>query len=257
MFKFKLVLLVGVLYFLNGCSGTSAATGTYQLLQTEKDLSQQTVNVTSRSIEYRILSQDRVKISLFKDPQAASNAAGGGLGQDIGVGSGLLVNASGYVPLPLIGKVKLAGLTQTDAADHIRRLYKKYIKTPSVYVEVLNKKIFVLGEVRSPGVKQLTNEKMTLFEALALSGDFTNAAVKDQVLIISSIPGKGMQMRTVDLTNYDTMSYASLMLRPNDIVYVKPNSWQEFKVGSSDVLSLLDPILKLVGTYASFKYLVN
>jgi polysaccharide export outer membrane protein len=257
MFKIKLMVLAGVLFLLNGCTGTSAVTGTYQLLQTEKDLSQQTVAVTSRSIEYRILSQDRLRISLYKDPQAASEGSGGGLGQDMSGGKGLLVDAAGYVPLPLIGKVKVAGLTQTGAADHITGMYKKYLNTPSVYVEVLNKKIFVLGEVKSPGVKQLTNEKMTLFEALALSGDFTNAALKDQVIIVSNIPGKGMQMRTVDVTNFDTMNYASLMLRPNDIVYVRPNSWQEFKVGSSDVLSLLDPILKVVATYATFKYLLD
>ena len=64
-------------------------------------------------------------------------------------------------------------------------------------------------------------------------------------------------MRTVDMTNFDTMNYASMMLRPNDIVYVQPNSWQEFKVGSSDVLSLLDPIIKLASTYAVFALLVD
>jgi len=257
MFKIKLVVLVGVLLLLNGCAGSGAATNTYQLLQTEKDLSQQTVTVSDRSIEYRILTQDRLEISLYKDPQsAAEGASGGGLGQSMS-SKGLLVNAAGYVPLPLIGKIKVAGLTQTQAADRITQEYKKYLNTPSVYVEVLNKKIFVLGEVKSPGVKTLTNEKMNLFEALALSGDFTNAAVKDQVVIVSNSKEKGMQMRIVDMTNFDTMNYASLMLRPNDIVYVRPNSWQEFKVGSSDVLSLLDPILKIAATYATFKYLLD
>jgi polysaccharide export outer membrane protein len=256
MFKIKLVVLLGVLFLLNGCTGTGAATGEYKLLQTEKDLTKQTVNVSARSIEYRILPQDRLMISLYKDPQSAADGGSGVLGQSMNQ-SGLLVNAAGYVPLPLIGKTKLAGLTQTQASDRIIREYKKYLNTPSVYVEVLNKRIFVLGEVGSPGVIQMKNEKMTLFEALALSGDFKNSAVKSNVVIVSSSQSRGMQMRTVDMTNFDTMNYASLMLRPNDIVYVQPNDWQEFKVGSSDVLSLLDPIIKLASTYAVFALLVD
>jgi len=256
MYTIKLIVLTGIFLFINGCTGTGAATGTYQLFQTDKDLSQQTVTVSDRSIEYRILTQDRLQISLYKDPQSAAGGGVGTLGQSMNP-SGILVDASGYVPLPLIGKIKLVGLTQTQAADSITKAYKKYLNTPSVYVEVLNKKIIVLGEVGSPGVKALRNEKMNLFEALALSGDFKTSAVKDQVVIISNSRAKGMQMRIVDMTNFDTMNYASLMLRPNDIVYVRPNGWQEFKVGSSDVLSLLDPILKVAGTYASFKYLAD
>ena len=258
MFKLKLVILigVGVSLFLGGCTGSDAAVGDYKLFQTQKDLAQQTVTVSDRSIEYRILTQDRLDISLYKDPQAASEGGGGVLGQSMSP-KGLLVNAAGYVPLPLIGKVKVAGLTQTQAADHITQQYKKYLNTPSVYVEVLNKRVVVLGEVKSPGMINIDKEKITLFEVLAMSGDFTNAAVKSNVLIISNSRERGMQIRSIDMTNFDTMNYASFMLRPNDIVYVQPNSWQEFKVASSDVMSLLDPLIKLASTYAVFALLVD
>jgi len=213
------------------------------------------VHVSDRSIEYRILPQDRLEISLYKDPQQGAETSGA-LGQSMGK-DGLLVNASGYVPLPLIGKIKLAGLTQTQAADRITTAYKKYMNTPSVYVEVLNKRILVLGEVKSPGVVKLDREKITLFEALAMSGDFTDSAVRDNVVILSNDKEKGMQIRTIDMTNFDTMRYASLMLRPNDIVYVQPNGWKEFKVRSSDVTSVLDPLIKLASTYAVFALLVD
>lgn len=254
MFKKELLIGVVALLMLSGCTGSDAATGDYKLFQTQKDLRQQTVAVSDRSIEYRILPQDRLEISLYKDPQASSDQGGGILGQSMSQ-KGLLVNASGYVPLPLIGQVKIAGLTQTEAADHITNRYKKYLNTPSVYVEVLNKRVVVLGEVKRPGVVNIDKEKITLFEVLAMSGDFTNAAVKSNVLILSNSDVKGMQIRSVDLTSFDSMNYASFMLRPNDIVYVQPNGWQEFKVASSDVLSLLDPIIKVLGTYATVKYL--
>ena len=76
---------------------------------------------------------------------------------------------------------------------------------------------------------------MTLFEAIAFAGDLTDDAVRNEIIILSNSHTKGMQMRKVDLTNFDTMKYASLMLRPNDIVYVQPNNWKEFKVASDDI----------------------
>jgi len=252
MFKVKLMLAVGVVFFLSGC-----ATSEYRLLQTnEKNIAQQkSVTVSNRSMEYRILSQDRLQVSLYKDPQQGAEAEGA-LGQSMSP-NGLLVNAAGYVPLPLIGKIKLVGLTQTQAAERIAQAYKKYLNTPSVYVEVMNKRLLVLGEVKNPGVVKIDKEKMTLFEALAMSGDFTDSALKNDIIILSSTKGNKMKIRRVDLTNFDTMNYSSLMLRPNDIVYVQPNGWKEFKVLSQDVTSVLDPIIKLASAYAVFALLAD
>ena len=252
MFKMQLTLAAGILFFLSGCS-----TSEYRILQTnEKNIAQQkSITVSNRSIEYRILPQDRLQISLYKDPEQGA-AAEGALGQSMSP-DGLLVNSAGYVPLPLIGKVKLSGLTQTQAADRITQAYKKYLNTPSVYVEVMNKRLLVLGEVKNPGVVKIDKEKMTLFEALAMSGDLTDSSLKNDIIILSSTKGNKMKMRRIDLTNFDTINYASLMLRPNDIVYVQPNGWKEFKVVSQDVTSILDPIIKLASTYAVFALLAD
>jgi polysaccharide export outer membrane protein len=241
------VLIIALL--MGGCSGD------YQLLRTDKDLTKEMIQVSARSIEYKILPKDRLLIILYKDPSQLSESQTGLAGDSMN-NKGILVNADGYISMPLIGKVKVAGLTQTEAAEKITNMYKKYLNTPSVYLEVLNKRILVLGEVKNPGVIEIDKEKMTLFEALAHAGDFTNSAVRDQVVIVSNTK-KGMQMRIVDLTNFDRMDYASLMLRPNDIVYVKPNSWKQFKVASSDMTSVLDPILKIAGAYAAFAYLAD
>ena len=243
MLKMKLMLVMVMLFIFSGCSSKSD----YQLLQTDTNLSAQKVTVSDRCLEYRILCQDRLEIALYKDPQQGAQA-NGALGQSMSQ-KGILVNTKGEIPLPLIGNIKVAGLTQTQAADKITQAYKKYLNTPSVYVEVLNKRLFVLGEVKSPGVINIDKEKMTLFEALANAGDLTDAAVRNNIIIVSNKVGGGMQMRSVDLTNFDRMNYASLMLRPNDIVYVQPNGWKQFGVAASQVLSPLDPILKLASAY--------
>jgi polysaccharide export outer membrane protein len=253
MFKTKLMLIVGVGLLLNGCAGNSD----YQLLQT-KSQETQTVKVTDRSIEYRILPQDRLEISLYKDPQQGTEVGSSSneLGQSMNE-KGLLVNTTGHVSLPLIGKTKVAGLTQTQAADRITQQYKKYLNTPTVYVEVLNKRLFVLGEVNKPGVVDLDKEKMTLFEAIAHAGDLTDSAVRNEIMILSNSPVKGMQLRKVDMTNFDTMRYASLMLRPNDIVYVKPNDWKAFRVASDDYTAPFVTITKIAAPFVTLKYLLD
>ena len=250
MLKKSLLLLTGVVFLLVGCAGNKD----YALVQSKSE-NTQTTRVTDRSIEYRILPQDRLEISLYKDPaQSSEGIASNELGQSMNK-KGILVNTAGYVTLPLIGKIKIAGLSQSQAADRITAQYKKYLNTPTVYLEVLNKRIFVLGEVKKPGVVDLDKEKMTLFEAIAHAGDLTDAAVRHEIMILSNSPTRGMQMRKVDLTNFDTMNYASLMLRPNDIVYVKPNDWKAFKVASDDYTAPFVTIAKIAAPFVTLKYL--
>jgi len=250
MFNIKLVALTGVLLLLNGCAGQS-----YKLAETEQVNTTESKNLSDRSIEYRILPQDRLEVSLYKDPaQGATSVTTNELGQSMNE-KGILVDAKGYIVLPLVGKVKVSGLSQSEAASRITGQYKKYLNTPSVYVEVLNKRIYVLGEVNKPGVVNLDREKMTLFEAIAFSGDLTDSAVRDNVIILSNDIKNGMQMRRVDLTNFDTMRYASLMLRPNDIVYVQPDGWKEFKVASDNFTAPFETIAKIASPFVTIKYL--
>lgn len=243
------VLLVA--FLLTGCAGKSS----YKLFQTEKKLTTTSdVKPSARSIEYKILPQDRLEVILYKDSNQESMVSQSELGQSVNQ-KGILVNKAGYITLPLIGKVRVAGLTQTQAADKITRLYKKYIKTPSVYLEVLNKRLYVLGEVKKPGVINIDKEKMTLFEALAFAGDLTDHAVRNNIIIVSASKNGKLSMRHVDLTNFDKMDYSQLMLRPNDIVYVQPNNWKEFKVAADDMTSPFAVISKVASPFVTLKYL--
>jgi len=244
----KLFMALGMVLFVNGCKNSN-----YQLVQTQKDVTN--VHTTSRSIEYKILKQDRLQIVLYKDPQQTSEV-GGSISESLNSDLGVLVDTAGNVVLPLVGKVHVVGLSQTQAAERIRQKYKRYLNDPSIYVEVMNKRIFVMGEVKSPGVIKIDKEKMTLFEALANAGDLTDAAVRTEVMILSN-SSKGMQIRTVDLTNFDTMRYSDLMLRPNDIVYVKPNDWKQFRVASDDYTAPLVTITKIMAPFVTLKYLAD
>jgi polysaccharide export outer membrane protein len=243
----KWIYAVAAALIVSGCGSDSD----YKLLQSEHAVESQ--KISNQSIEYRILPQDRLQVVLYKDPNQENMASSGELGQKM-TSKGILVDTAGNVILPLIGKVHVAGLTQTQAAEKITRLYKKYLNTPSVYVEVLNKRILVLGEVKKPGIIELDKEKMTLFEAIAHAGDLTDSAVRNNIIILSN-DKKGMHIRRIDLTHFDTMNYASLMLRPNDIVYVQPDNWKEFKVASSNFTAPFETITKIAAPFVTLKYL--
>lgn len=249
MYKFSGILLVFSALLFMGCTGSS-----YQLFQTDANTSK-SITHTARSIEYHILPQDRLDVVLYKDPQQESMVSMEDLGQSINK-HGVLVNIAGYITLPLVGKIKVAGLSQSGAAARITKAYKKYINTPSTYLEVLNKRLFVLGEVKKPGIVKIDKEKMTLFEALAFAGDLTDAAVRDHIVILSTNKsGKGMNIRSVDLTKFNQMDYSSMILRPNDIVYVEPNSWKAFKVASDDYTSIFKTLDTILSPFATLKYL--
>jgi polysaccharide export outer membrane protein len=179
---------------------------------------------------------------------------GGEISQSLNSNNGVLVDTAGNVALPLVGRVNVAGLSQTQASERIRQKYKKYLNDPSIYVEVLNKRLFVMGEVKNPGVIKIDKEKMTLFEALATAGDLTDAAVRKEIMIFSN-SSIGMHIRTVELTILDTMKYSDLMLRPNDIVYVKPNKWKKFRVASDDMTSPFVTITKVMAPFVTLTYL--
>ena len=116
-----------------------------------------------------------------------------------------LVDAAGYIDFPVIGKVKLAGLTRTQAKNELEVKIKEYIKEPSVNLRILNYKISVLGEVNKPNTYKIASERVTLLEAISMAGDMTIYGKRSNVLVIREVDGKKTFNR-VDLTNKDFIS---------------------------------------------------
>ncbi len=235
-------------------SGCGSQSNLVLLQSQKKDTLKQHTFV--QSYEYIIRPQDRLKVAIYRNPELASQTSSGSnqLGQDMQE-DGILVDTRGYISLPLIGAIKVAGLTQTEASNLITRKYKKYLKIPIVYVEVLNKRIYVLGEVKKPGPIKLDHEKLTLLEAIAHAGDFTNDAIRNNIIIVSKNREGKATMRSVDLTNFDQLNFASMLLRPDDVVYVQPNGWKEYKVTSDNFTAPFRTISEIVSPLVQLKYL--
>jgi polysaccharide export outer membrane protein len=162
-------------------------------------------------------------------------------------GQEYLVDKGGDVNLPVLGKIKLAGLTKEEAEDKLTDEIKKSIKNPTVNVRFLNFKITVIGEVNRPSTFTVSTEKITVLEALGLAGDMTAFGRRENVLLIREKDGVRSAVR-VDFTNKDLLNSPYFYLQQNDVVYVEPVKSKVLQ-GSSSTFYL--PIISVAASVIS------
>ena len=144
-----------------------------------------------------------------------------------------LVDNEGKINFPVLGELKVGGLTKREAEQLVVERLKSYIKeTPIVTVRMVNYKISVLGEVARPGTFTISNEKVNLLEALAMAGDMTVWGVRDNVKLIREGADGKQEIITLDLNSAETILSPYYWLQQNDIVYVTPN---KAKARNSDI----------------------
>lgn len=161
---------------------------------------------------------------------------------------GYLVDSDGSIEIPLVGKLKIAGLRTTEAADTIRLRLLNFLKEPSVIVRNLNFKVSVLGEVARPSVYVIPDEKISLPEVLSLAGDLTIYGKRDNVMIIREENGTRQYAR-VNLTARDIFNSPYYYVHKNDVIYVEPI---KTKINATDrnvqLVPIVTSIVAAVGT---------
>ena len=144
-----------------------------------------------------------------------------------------LVSNEGTIDFPVLGRLKVLGLTKGQAEDMIReKLAPHFTETPIVTVRMSNYKISVLGEVAKPGTFTVSNEKVNIFEALAMAGDLTVWGVRDNVKLIREDAQGKRQIISLNLNNAEVVTSPYYYLQQNDILYVSPN---KTKAKNSDI----------------------
>lgn len=144
-----------------------------------------------------------------------------------------LVDNEGKINFPVLGELKVGGLTKKQAESMIVEKLKSYMKeTPIVTVRMVNYKISVIGEVARPGTFTISNEKVNLLEALAMAGDMTVWGLRDNVKLIREDADGKQEIVTLDMNKAETILSPYYWLQQNDIVYVTPN---KAKARNSDI----------------------
>lgn len=150
-----------------------------------------------------------------------------------------LVDNEGRINFPVLGELRLGGLTKSQAEQLIVKNLKPYIKeNPIVTVRMSNYKISVLGEVARPGTFTISNEKVNLLEALAMAGDMTVYGVRDNVKLIREDANGKQEIHTLDLNKAETVLSPYYWLQQNDVVYVTPNKTKARNSGVGTSTSL-------------------
>ena len=144
-----------------------------------------------------------------------------------------LVNNDGEIDFPVLGRLRISGLTKNECEALIRQKLIPYLKeTPVVTVRMINYKISVLGEVNKPGTFTVTNEKVNVLEALAMAGDMTVYGVRENVKLVREDANGKRLIQTLNLNDADLVLSPYFYLQQNDILYVTPN---KTKARNSDI----------------------
>ena len=133
-----------------------------------------------------------------------------------------LVDANGSIDFPVLGNLKVGGLSRTEMMKMLKDKIGTYVKTPIVNFRIMNFKVTVQGEVTAPGTYSSASERITLIEALSMAHDLTIYGKRNNILIIREIEGVKTYNR-VDITQADFINSAFYYLAQNDVVYVEPN----------------------------------
>jgi polysaccharide export outer membrane protein len=208
--------------------------------------------VSSAPYEYKIQLQDMLQMRNLQDINYVFSMPGGSGSNNTGTGipqpQTYQVENDSTVALPVLGKVKIAGLTKLEAAKKIQLLYSRSVlKNPIIDLRILNLKISLFGEVRSPGSYALVSDKTNLIDVLAQAGGLTEKADEKKIKIVRG----GMadpQVLFFNLNDFRTVSNPAIILQSQDIIYVAQNKRAIKNEKMQDFATIVQPGLLFLNT---------
>lgn len=152
-----------------------------------------------------------------------------------------LVDNEGKISFPIIGEIKVGGLTKSEAEQMIRSKilpYMSEVENPIVTVKMTGYQISVIGEVARPGTFTVSREKITVLEALAQAGDLTIYGMRNNVQLIREDATGQKAIYFLNLNDANLINSPYYYLQQNDVLYVTPNKVkaQNSSVGSMTTL---------------------
>ncbi len=267
MNKSKIVLLslLGLIFF-NSCVSNKK----FILMQNAKTSSSndsaKSNYVIDRSLSYKLQVNDILYISVASTDEMVTKAFSHNTGnqqmmqaQGGGIGNmfyliGYSINNAGEINLPILGDINVVGLTAQQAKEKLEEELKKYFKVFHLVVKLAEMPFTIIGEVARAGRYSGMINQITLFEALALAGDFSPIANRKNVTIIRQNPD-GIKVYKVDFTQADLINTPYYILRPNDVIYVEPlksrsiGNFSSFQNSLQTITPILTTLVLALNTY--------
>lgn len=188
-------------------------------------------------IDVKLATDNPILQNIFQQAQNVAAQAGVQGGGDFYYLTGFTLDDSGYVVLPIIGKINLEGQNIFQANETVQNTFNAYLTNVYTTVRLGGLRYSVLGEVRRPGKFMVLQNRMTIFEALANAGDLTELAKRDAISIMRQYPD-GTRIHKLNLLDEKIISSPFYYIQPNDVIYVEPLKIRALGTGTNGMQSL-------------------
>ena len=211
--------------------------------------------------KYKIQTNDYLYIRVITDNEklaAYYNISGGNnsntmvLGQAGSKFMSYLVDDKGEIDFPSLGKIPVKGLTRSEVKQKLTEILKPQIDNFTLMVELTNTYFTILGEAHA-GNYQMAKDQITIYEAIAMSGDLTIYSKRKQIKIIRPTINGGSIVKTIDLTDKNLLDSEESYIYPNDIIYVEPIKAKMFGFGETFSLSMITSLISFYLLLKTFK----
>ncbi len=167
-----------------------------------------------------------------------------------------LVDNNGCIKFPIIGDIKAAGLTKSQLAEEIAdAIYPKYVtEKPTVDIRLMNFRVVVGGAVKTPGIYQSKNERMTFIEAITMAGDLDIKGQRENILLYRLNSDGTREVHRLNINDKDFVLSPYYYLQQNDYIYVEPN--KSMKNSAWQLSPAVGATLTIVGGISSVTALV-
>jgi polysaccharide export outer membrane protein len=213
------------------------------MLKTPKDYTYDKIADSLSKQDYKIEANDIVNVRIFANDGfkivdlATSNQVQRFIEIDY------VINMDGTCKLPLIGRVKLAGLSVREATEYLEQIYADYYVKPFVFMTVTNKRVIVFpGNGGVARVLNLTNNNTTVIEALALTGGISEDGKAYKVKLIRN-QGDKPKVYLMDLSKIEGIAVGNTVVLAHDIIYVEPR----YRFART-IVAEITPIISLIST---------
>ncbi len=187
---------------------------------------------------YRVGAGDSLLIAVFQHPELSiSSYAGFGASAGSGRSGGVAVDTDGTIQFPMLGNIKVAGMTTNEIRAYIQEELKKFLIDPQVTVQVQfygSLRYYLLGEFRTPGLVY-ADRPMNLLEATTLAGGINEKAGLRGAYVLRE--GKKLPVNVQRLVRYGDVRQ-NVRLHPNDVVYVPDSSAEVVYVFAEDAVAV-------------------
>lgn len=252
----RLILFLVVLIYASSCITNKQV----QYLQhddvNKKNLPKDTVVRTYDLdvFDYKVQSNDLLYVRFvsltdaefdFFSKSSPQNLGGGALAAGGGFLFGELVDLEGNIPFPVIGKVKVAGMTVFEIQDKLQGLADQYLEAPVVKVRLLNFRVTVLGEVNGEQTVIMTNNRVSFLEAIGQAGGLGEFADRSNIKVIRQ-KGDRTEVFYVDLLKEDFLASDHFYVNQNDIIVVPPLKQKPFRRYFGQNIALIGSVATII-----------